>query len=245
MFQDTLPTTDDQLMAIVGARRHANGKVIGTVLGCGIVLNEDGYCLTAGHVLEGAQDLAQQPAAPGKGKNRITDSVFFAVVQGKVRQFLRMAVSNVADVGVAQLREPPPPSYQFPVLRTSTIPQGEMLCRVGYPALAPFRPTFTEGQGFNFPPSVLSLPSFASSTMVGRVTIEPQGNIWIETGEPGLPGQSGGPLVDLDGRVCGIQARTAHLPLGRQHHVHVGQAVHIAVAMQMLDERGISYQKGG
>ena len=244
MFEDTLPSANAHLLPIITGRRHANGKVVGHVLGSGILLNDDGYCLTAAHLLEDIRDL-YEAVRIGKGKNRITHAVAFTVSDGTAWGIRPVAVSEVADVGVAQLREPPPSRHSFPVLRTSTIPQGEQLCRVGYAGVAPLRPTWEEGAGFNFPPGVLDVPSFASPATVGRVTIGAEGNIWIETAEPGLPGQSGGPLVDVDGRLCGVQSQTAHLPLGRQHHMHIGRAVHVAIAMQMLDERGIVYRKEG
>jgi hypothetical protein len=37
---------------------------------------------------------------------------------------------------------------------------------------------------------------------------------FIETSTPGLRGQSGGPLFDVDGKVWGIQSRTNHYDLG-------------------------------
>jgi S1-C subfamily serine protease len=77
---------------------------------------------------------------------------------------------------------------------------------------------------------------------------------FLETSSPGLRGQSGGPVVDTDGTVWAIQSRTAHLPLGFNPRVKIGNAEieehqFLNVGMgadsrtikEFLDHHGVSY----
>lgn len=38
--------------------------------------------------------------------------------------------------------------------------------------------------------------------------------LYLETSTPGYKGQSGGPLFDQEGRVCGMQVRNNYIPVG-------------------------------
>ncbi len=70
----------------------------------------------------------------------------------------------------------------------------------------------------------------------------------IETSSPGLRGQSGGPLVDEDGKVCGIQSYTIHYSLKfnvQDQFLHVGRAIHAKSIIEFLDRYNISYQSAG
>ena len=50
--------------------------------------------------------------------------------------------------------------------------------------------------------------------MVTRFLADTEGMYGIELSTPGLRGQSGGPLFDEKGRICGMQFSTKHLHLG-------------------------------
>ncbi len=71
---------------------------------------------------------------------------------------------------------------------------------------------------------------------------------YLETSTPGLRGQSGGPIFDVEGRLCAIQVHTVHYPLGfspvveqggRQLEEHqflnVGVGVHADTILAFLD----------
>ena len=81
----------------------------------------------------------------------------------------------------------------------------------------------------------------------------------IELSTPGLRGQSGGPLFDKDGIVCGMQSGTNHLHLGfdmknfeyktngrtikvtNQPFIHMGHYVHIDIIKNFLRENNIKF----
>ena len=106
------------------------------------------------------------------------------------------------------------------------------------------------------------VPSFALDGIVSRfrrVTAD-DGSAqatFVETSTPGLRGQSGGPLLDAAGRVCGIQSHTIHLDLGfdaqfsagdgvacERQFLNVGESTHVADVIALLDEVGVHYQLG-
>ena len=80
--------------------------------------------------------------------------------------------------------------------------------------------------------------------MLTRNLVESTKIIRLELSTPGLRGQSGGPLFDEDGLICGMQSSTNHLHLGfdmknfeyktggktikvtNQPFLHVGHCIH-------------------
>lgn len=101
---------------------------------------------------------------------------------------------------------------------TSTIKQGRSLCRLGFP--------FPEFNNFRHNPDIDDIewtntgiqnsPSFPIDGIVTRFLGNPAdgGITGIEMSTPGLRGQSGGPLFDVNGRIAGMQFATNHLHLG-------------------------------
>jgi S1-C subfamily serine protease len=81
----------------------------------------------------------------------------------------------------------------------------------------------------------------------------------IELSTPGLRGQSGGPLFDKEGTVCGMQSSTNHLHLGfdmknfeynlngvkikvtNQPFLHVGHCIHVDIIKKFLLENKIRF----
>jgi hypothetical protein len=100
---------------------------------------------------------------------------------------------------------------------TEEIKQGKFLCRLGFP--------FPEFTNFRFNKErdeiewtnegVRDSPRFPIEGMVTRFLGDGKGiKYGIELSTPGLRGQSGGPLFDSNGLVCGMQSKTNHLHLG-------------------------------
>jgi hypothetical protein len=164
-----------------------------------------------------------------------------------------------ADV-VAFKLEPftPAPDAVFPVFRAGSITPGLSVCRIGFP----WHTVQAEFSENNFDvKSGFPVPLFAVEGIVSRLVVEnreAEGSAtYIQTSNPGLRGQSGGPLFDVGGRVCGLQSSTTHLDLGfdaryeRDGHtvverqfLNVGQAVHVDDIRRLLDENGIAYVVG-
>ncbi len=77
---------------------------------------------------------------------------------------------------------------------------------------------------------------------------------FIETSTPGLRGQSGGPIVDIEGVVWGLQSRTIHHPLGfspkvmkngkeieENQFLNAGVGIHSELIQQFLKKNEIKY----
>ena len=139
---------------------------------------------------------------------------------------------------------------------------GTSLCRLGFPFHA-IVPRFDERDGrFVLPEGSTPIPLFPVEGILTRLgTILPPAEkplpyplMQIETSSPGLRGQSGGPIVDIAGRIWGIQSVTRHLPLGfdpevadrngsaREHQfLNVGVGIHAATIVGMLNEMGVRF----
>ena len=155
----------------------------------------------------------------------------------------------------------------FPVFKDNSadLKQGLSLCRLGFPY-----PEFTNFQ-YNAQTDDIEWtttgksdsPLFPIDGILTRQVADGNGQIvGLELSTPGLKGQSGGPLFDKSGVICGIQSSTGSLPLGFDQvdreimvngkkkkvsnypFLHLGICVHIDVIKRFLDEQGVKYQKG-
>lgn len=154
----------------------------------------------------------------------------------------------------------------FPVFAKSgaDLKQGKFLCRLGFP--------FPEFSNFAYDAASDSIgwvqqgredtPRFPIEGMVTRHLLGPGGAVaGFELSTPGLRGQSGGPVFDTEGRVWGMQARTAHLDLafdvdmevvrdGTKKRVkdsaflHVGHCIHLDVLKAFMREHGVTFAEG-
>jgi hypothetical protein len=143
------------------------------------------------------------------------------------------------------------------------IKQGESLCRLGFP--------FPEFSNFSYNEVLDDIewiaegnaqsPRFPIDGMVTRFLADTNGIYGIEMSTPGLKGQSGGPLFDKMGIVCGMQFSTKHMHLGFDivdmeliiHNklkkvsdysfLHLGQCIHVDVIKAFLDEHNIMYHE--
>lgn len=230
-----------------------------------MVVNSDGWIVTAGHVLKNIMDThneVEKNSQPGAAqpKRRSTkrkgstagnpndktqcatlwSTMGGRVVEGHGNDTSDLAVGRLTGIAI-------PKDYEYPVFRRDGIRAGEFLCRVGYPFLPNLEVTWTQADGFDFK-NPFPVPSFVNEALVSRFAAFPTGEQWIETSSPGLRGQSGGPLADRNGAICGIQVNTEHYPLdfegkGQGQVLNVGRAVHVDTIRQFLEEHGISYLK--
>jgi Trypsin-like peptidase domain len=144
---------------------------------------------------------------------------------------------------------------------TSTIKQGKMLCRLGFP--------FPEFTNFMYNDTTDDIewtttginhsPRFPIEGMVTRFLAEHEKIYGIEMSTPGLKGQSGGPLFNKNGFVCGMQFSTKHLHLGFDlvdkdillnnkikkvsdySFIHLGQCIHADAIKEFLKEKNVKY----
>ena len=250
MFQDSCRALLGTVMPIVVAWREKRGR-LSYGIGAGMILNDSGWFLTAGHILTQVHELAQKVGrTKGRQRQRPNDVTHYVTVFGThdpQKVTLTGAEIQVqVDIGLGKLDGyVPPPDHRFPRFRVRDVDQGELLCRVGYPFVDNIELKWSNEQGFRFT-NLFPVPLFANEALVSRFVQLPTGR-WIETSSPGLKGQSGGPLVDVDGYICGIQVNTHHYPLGfsgggRNQVLNVGRAAHVETIRQFLDSKGIEYE---
>ena len=140
--------------------------------------------------------------------------------------------------------------------------QGKYLCRLGYP--------FPEFNNFKHDPikddiewtaeGISASPAFPIDGIITRFVGDTSGKIsGIEMSTPGLRGQSGGPLFDVNGTVYGMQFATNHLHLGfdmkekeivsdgkkskvsNYPFLHVGRCIHVDEVKTFLTEHKIVF----
>lgn len=258
MFQDACSGLLGTLMPIVIAWRERRGRM-DFGIGAGMIVNESGWFVTAGHILMEIHKLTEMcQLAPQAGRtkrrrgrllepNDVTNYVtVFGTHDPKKVALIKAEVGKEVDIGVGKLEGyVPPPGHKFPLFRRRDVAQGELLCRVGYPFVNDIGLQWSNEQRFHFT-NLFPVPQFANEALVSRFIQLPTGR-WIETSSPGLKGQSGGPLVDADGFICGIQVNTHHYPLGFggdgiNQVLNVGRAVHVETVRQFLDTKGIRYE---
>lgn len=152
-------------------------------------------------------------------------------------------------------------SYAKFVKNAATLKQGKFLCRLGFPF-----PEFTNFQYNNVTDDIewinigkTETPRFPIEGMLTRHIMHDNEISGIELSTPGLRGQSGGPLFDRDGIVCGMQSGTNHLHLGfdmknfeyktngrtikvtNQPFLHVGHCVHADIIKKFLKDNDIKF----
>jgi hypothetical protein len=146
----------------------------------------------------------------------------------------------------------------------SRLKQGKYLCRFGFP--------FPEFNNFKHNPQqddiewtnegLTGSPAFPIDGIVTRFLGDGKGEIsGIELSTPGLRGQSGGPLFDVEGNIYGMQFATNHLHLGfdikdreilqggkktkvsNAPFLHVGWCVHVNKIKEFLRQHNIEFSE--
>lgn len=255
VFGDACDELRQWMVPIVVATKRT-GKAPTAGVGAGLILNEDGWVLTAGHIVAQINDLYKANASGSKSKKKPGDLEGFHVYWGRSpAKATKAIVQQHSDLGLCKLKDySPDPGYTQPRFRSDDeVRQGELLCRAGYPLVGKLNVAWNARKKEFTLTDVFPVTVFVNEGVVSRfVGLNVKGTQYqfIETSSPGLKGQSGGPLVDSGGRVCGIQVRTTHYPLGftpqvgdRKEHqfLNAGQAVHVATVRAFLDKHEIDY----
>jgi serine protease Do len=150
-------------------------------LGSGAIIDPDGYIVTNAHVVAGAQHIqvTLPTVTPG-------DSPVRSLVSGRGRTYDAKIVGSAREVDVAVLKIE---ATGLPALRLAdydALRQGEVVFAFGSP----------EG-----------LRNSVTMGVVSAVARQPDGDdpmVYVQTDAPINAGNSGGPLVDADGAIVGI-----------------------------------------
>jgi len=274
MFEQAVRLAGRFTFPYVGLRRAVSGEVRAT-LGAFVVLNEDGWALTSGHIVDDIlscerdrEELAAEQSHADEPRDLCARHFELWTIPGFEQSKPRIAEARVrplSDVALVRLE-----SFgdwvpdELPLLRdveAEPIEQGASVCRYGYPFHNVQAGFNEETNEFALRPDSFPVPSFALDGIVARFH-RMNGNdggcaLFIETSTPGLKGQSGGPLLDVHGRICGLQSHTVHLDLGfdarfekdgeqrtERQFLNVGAATHVADVIALLEETGIAYRMG-
>lgn len=199
MFANALDRVDDYTMPVLFSRRHLNGSISS---GCGtfIVVNRDGWILTAAHIVKEIRVAAEQKLVfaenerqrneiannpllhPNDKQKRIRalrlngssishDAVLWAFPTSRIDQFF---VNEFADIAVARLQPFDPTWVQtYPVFKNPAQPMlsGTSLCRLGFP-FHQINATFNEANGtFTLADGVLPIPRFPNDGIHTRIAM--------------------------------------------------------------------------
>lgn len=149
--------------------------------GSGVLLSADGFIVTNAHVVEGARRIEvtlARPAAPGAPGRSIVKSVGQRV-EGRV-----VGIDLETDLAVVKIEE-----KELPFLDlgdSDGLGEGDIVLAFGSP--------------FGLANSV----TMGVVSALGRQLRPEDSMIYIQTDTPINPGNSGGPLVDMEGKVIGI-----------------------------------------
>lgn len=165
-----------------------------------------------------------------------------------------------ADIAVFRLRDVPDGFVkEFPRFKShEAMKLGTSVLKFGYPFHEIQSFYDDESGNFKFQPGALPIPIFPMEGIATRWLneLEPQGGYpirFIETSSPGLRGQSGGPVLDRDGSVWGIQSHTQHYALGFEakssegskvveQFLNVGRATDTLTLRAIFEREGIEAQ---
>ena len=254
----------------IGLRRRASGELF-TTTGAFVLVNEDGWFLTSAHVIEEIMACRRDCGAEGGSTNDsrvVATSEIWAAPGFDARhpEIAEAHVNPVADVALCRLEGIDPSGIgATPVFRDTArrqIDQGMSVCRLGFPFYEVAATYDEERQAFDLDARAFPVPRFALDGIVARFNrrLGADGTtsaLYIETSTPGLRGQSGGPLLDTAGRVCGIQSHTSHIDLGfdaqysapdgmviERQFLNVGAATHVDEVRALMDSAGVRYRLG-
>lgn len=240
MFVEAIEKASAFTFPLIISNKYQDGS-ISSSLASFIILNEEGWLLTAAHIIQETslyQSHLQEYHQYIQGETTVLNpkwilnhSLWFGADHHQVHQFYvlpgnDLAIGKIENFDPGFVREYP----RF--ISPGAVKSGRTLCKLGFP-FYDIRATFTENT-FRYDPGLFPIPRFPYEGMVTRIisggitsqsaadTTEtaqttagsPPEILWIETSSPGLRGQSGGPVFDTAGHVWGIQSMTRHLPLG-------------------------------
>ena len=151
----------------------------------------------------------------------------------------------------------------YPTIKdpTKKMNPGTSVCKLGFP-FHEVKATFDEtSSSFKLDPDAVPLPLFpiegiytrnliAGKSKDGKFDIK-----FLETSSPGLRGQSGGPIFDIEGTILAIQSRTHHFLLGfspkvkrdgkeveENQFLNAGLGVHTELLVAFLKDNGVSHK---
>jgi len=149
----------------------------------------------------------------------------------------------------------------YPVFKSpDDLGVGTALCKIGYPFQRPHAIFREANNSFELSPAARTLACFpmeglytrtlhAGKSGDGRYDIK-----FLETSSPGLKGQSGGPILDANGTIWGVQSRTDSYAYGavarvekngreveEEQCINLGIGIHPELIVSFLRDNGVRF----
>lgn len=159
---------------------HATARITRRhAIGSGVIIDPDGYIITNAHVVEGAQRIRVILPPPGTDSQEIPP-----IHAGQILEARLVGTHKQSDLALLKVEATHLPSV--PLRNDVQVRQGELVFAIGSP------------QGLR------DSVSMGVVSSVARQTDPDNPMVYIQTDAALNPGNSGGPLVDLDGNLVGI-----------------------------------------
>jgi serine protease Do len=159
---------------------HETGRIARRhSIGSGVVVDPDGYIITNAHVVEGAQRVRVILPALAESLNELQPIHAGQILEAKV-----LGTHKQSDLALLKVEATHLPV--LPLRRDVRVRQGELVFAIGSP----------EGLRDSVTMGIVS--------SVARQTDPNEPMVYIQTDTALNPGNSGGPLVDIDGNLVGI-----------------------------------------
>ena len=146
-------------------------------IGAGVILTPDGYIVTNAHVVQGARKIRVR--LPGLEVPGTDESMPHGPVSAKV-----VGIDRQSDIAVLKIEGKELPALEL--ANSDELKQGQVVFAFGSP------------QGLE------NSVTMGVVSATARQVSDENPTTYIQTDAPINPGNSGGPLVDVDGRVVGI-----------------------------------------
>jgi len=175
--------------------RKASAAFVFLSGGSGVLISDDGWCLTNHHVV-----APPVPVAPGTPEAKLAKRVPVNLQDAKGRFALLVCTDPVGDIALLKLE--PEAGEKFPFLEftdSDKLETGQYVLAIGAP--------FGIGAQGDPAPDHRHYPSVSLGIISALHRYQEQYGDCIQTDAAVNPGNSGGPLVDLDGRLAGINGR--------------------------------------
>lgn len=242
MFRNACKIARQFTRPVISCRQAVDGTCTSGI-GSFVVLNDEGWIATAGHIVDQLQQLISEEQATAavaaiEADGTLTNKQKYDQIKalGKVgpastqraaahwtfpnAQLVDASRHPDIDLAIGRL-EPFDPAWvtTYPVIKDPALDfdPGASLCKEGYP-FHTVTPTWNAATN-QFEVGANPLPFFPIEGIFTRVveivgTGSPYPLKYLETSSPGLRGQSGGPTFDVHGAIWGIQSQTRHYALG-------------------------------
>jgi serine protease Do len=146
-------------------------------IGAGVILTPDGYIVTNAHVVQGARKIRVR--LPGLEAPGTDESMPHGPVSAKI-----VGIDRQSDIAVLKIEGKELPALEL--ANSDELKQGQVVFAFGSP------------QGLE------NSVTMGVVSATARQVSDENPTTYIQTDAPINPGNSGGPLVDVDGRVVGI-----------------------------------------